>query len=102
MFTNLLFAACLALCLRAYGGELPFATVVLVNWGQPPSAARPRRPTPGGLGVAEAGLVAGLTAAGIPTDTAVAAAFTHRLVTFWLPPIVGWFAMRRLQRAELI
>jgi undecaprenyl-diphosphatase len=100
LFTNLLFAACLALCLRAYGGELPFATVVLVNWGA--ATLGSMSPTPRGLGVAEAGLVAGLTAAGIPTDTAVAAALTHRLVTFWLPPIAGWFSMRRLQRAELI
>jgi len=46
--------------------------------------------------------VAGLTAAGISADTAVATALTHRLLTFWLPPVAGWIAMRRLQRAELI
>ncbi len=100
VLTNLLFSTCLALCLRAYGGELPFATIVVVNWAA--STLGGLSPTPGGLGVAEAGLVAGLTAAGIPTDTAVAAALTHRLLTFWLPPIAGWIAMRRLQRAELI
>ena len=55
--TNLLFSTCLALCLRAYGGELPFATIVVVNWAA--STLGGLSPTPGGLGVAEAGLVAG-------------------------------------------
>jgi uncharacterized membrane protein YbhN (UPF0104 family) len=98
--SNLAFAGCLALCLHAYGGALPFATVVLVNWGA--ATLGSMSPTPGGLGVAEAGLVAGFTAAGIPSDLAVAAALTHRLITFWLPPFAGWVAMRRLRRAELL
>jgi glycosyltransferase 2 family protein len=98
--TNLAFAGCLALCLRAYGGALPFATVVLVNWGA--ATLGSMSPAPGGLGVAEAGLVAGFTAAGIPSDLAVAAALTHRLITFWLPPVAGWVTMRRLRRAELL
>jgi uncharacterized protein (TIRG00374 family) len=100
LLANLLFAACLALCLRAYGAELPFATVVVINWSA--ATLGSMSPTPGGLGVAEAGLVAGFTAAGVPADVAVAAALTHRLVTFWLPPLAGWLSMRRLQRDGLL
>jgi uncharacterized membrane protein YbhN (UPF0104 family) len=100
LLSNLLFAACLAVCLRAYGVELPFATIVVINWSA--ATLGSMSPTPGGLGVAEAGLVVGFTAAGVPADVAVAAALTHRLLTFWLPPVVGWISMRRLQRAGMI
>jgi uncharacterized membrane protein YbhN (UPF0104 family) len=98
--TNLLFATCLALCLRAYGGDLPLLTIVVVNWAAATLAGA--SPVPGGLGVAEAGLVAGLTSAGTPSAIAVAAVLTHRLVTFWLPPVAGCFAVRHLQRRDLL
>ena len=42
-------------------------------------------PVPGGLGVVEAGLIAGLTAAGIPQDQAVAAVLIQRFFTSYLP-----------------
>jgi uncharacterized membrane protein YbhN (UPF0104 family) len=95
-----LFALCLGFCLRAYGAELPLATLVVVNTGA--STLAGISPVPGGMGVAEAGLVAGLTAAGIPVEIATAAVITHRLITFWLPPVGGWLAMRGLARRELI
>jgi undecaprenyl-diphosphatase len=97
---SVLFALCLGLSVRAYGYDVPLATLVLVNWGA--ATLGSIAPVPGGLGVAEAGLVAGLTAAGVPADIAVAAALTHRLITFWLPPVVGWFALRHLRRHELV
>ena len=40
-----------------------------------------------GLGVVEAGLIAGLTAAGIPQDQAVAAVLIQRFFTSYLPPM---------------
>jgi uncharacterized protein (TIRG00374 family) len=95
-----LYAICLGLATRAYGVDVPFATLVVVNWGA--TTLGSVSPVPGGLGVAEAGLVAGLTAAGVPPDLAVASALTHRLVTFWLPPLGGWFALRSLQRQQLL
>jgi uncharacterized membrane protein YbhN (UPF0104 family) len=42
-------------------------------------------PVPGGGGVVEAGLIAGLTSAGVPQDQAVAAVFIQRLFTAYLP-----------------
>jgi Lysylphosphatidylglycerol synthase TM region len=44
-------------------------------------------PVPGGIGVAEAGMIAGLTSAGIPQDQAVAAVFIQRLFTAYLPDL---------------
>ena len=42
------------------------------------------------LGVVEAGLIAGLTSAGIPQDQAVAAVLIQRFFTSYLPPVWGW------------
>ena len=98
--TVTLYSLCLAASVRAFGGDVPLATVIVVNWAA--TTLGNVAPVPGGLGVAEAGLVAGLTAAGMPTDVAVAAALTHRVATFWLPPIAGWFALRGLRRRHLV
>jgi uncharacterized membrane protein YbhN (UPF0104 family) len=54
------------------------------------------------MGVTEAGLIAGLAAAGIPPDQAVAATMTHRFLTFWIPPIGGWFALRDLTESKYV
>jgi uncharacterized membrane protein YbhN (UPF0104 family) len=53
---------------------------------------------PGGIGVAEAGLTAGLVAVGVPEATALAAALIHRLLTYYLPPVWGYFSLRWLGR----
>jgi len=55
-------------------------------------------PVPGGMGVAEAGYTVGLQAIGIPSAVAMSTAIAFRLVTFYLPPIWGAFAMRWLRR----
>jgi len=59
-------------------------------------------PVPGGLGVVEAGLIAGLTAAGIAQDQAVAAVFIQRLFTAYLPPIWGWATLAWMRRREYV
>ncbi|HEY2565092.1 MAG TPA: lysylphosphatidylglycerol synthase transmembrane domain-containing protein, partial [Acidimicrobiales bacterium] len=59
-------------------------------------------PVPGGMGLVEAGMIAGLAAAGVPQNVAVAAVFTQRLFTAYLPPIWGWFILIWMRRKELI
>lgn len=59
-------------------------------------------PTPGGLGAVEGGLVAGLTAIGIPPSTAIAATLVSRLLNFWLPVLPGIVAFRLLQHRGAI
>jgi glycosyltransferase 2 family protein len=88
-------AACLA-----YGIHLTFAQLVLVNTAA--SAFSSLIPSPGGVGTAEASLTAGLVAMGVVDSTAFAIAFTHRLCTYYLPPLWGYFSMRWLQRKAFI
>jgi uncharacterized membrane protein YbhN (UPF0104 family) len=97
---QLLFALTLDAALHAYGGSLPLMQLVLINSFA--SFVGGAVPVPGGLGVVEAGLIGGLTAAGVPEDVAVAATFTHRLLTAYLPPIWGWFALRWLRRNSYV
>ena len=59
-------------------------------------------PVPGGMGVVEAGLIGGLTSAGIPQDQAVAAVFIQRLFTAYLPPIWGWMTLAWMRRREYV
>ena len=50
------------------------------------------------MGVAEAGLILALTAAGISKNQATAAVFVQRTFTAHLPPIVGWFTLMWMRR----
>ena len=57
---------------------------------------------PSGAGVVEAGLIAGLTAAGIPGDKAVAAMLIQRFFAAYLPPVWGWFTLAWMRRREYV
>jgi uncharacterized membrane protein YbhN (UPF0104 family) len=46
-------------------------------------------PTPGGVGVIEAGLTGALVAAGVATDVALAGVLVYRLITYVTPIVVG-------------
>jgi hypothetical protein len=48
--------------------------------------------TPGGLGIVEAGLSALLILAGVPGGDAVVATLAYRIISYWLPILVGPFA----------
>jgi uncharacterized membrane protein YbhN (UPF0104 family) len=98
--SQLLYALCLGLCLWGFGGSTSFAVLILVNTAS--ALLGGIAPIPGGMGVVEAGLIAGLTAAGVPQDQAIAATFAYRLITAYLPPIWGWPAMVWLRRADYL
>jgi uncharacterized membrane protein YbhN (UPF0104 family) len=59
-------------------------------------------PVPGGVGVGEASLTAGLVAVGVPEGPAIAAAISHRMVTNYLPPVYGWFASKWLTERDYL
>ncbi len=59
-------------------------------------------PTPGGLGVVEVALIAGLVLFGSPLALAIPAVFLYRLLTFWIPVGPGALAYRSLERAGRI
>jgi uncharacterized membrane protein YbhN (UPF0104 family)/tRNA A-37 threonylcarbamoyl transferase component Bud32 len=98
--TECLYALTLGTCCLAYGVSLTFAQLLLVNTAA--SAFAGLIPTPGGVGAAEASITALLVAMGVDSATAFAIAFTHRLCTYYLPPIWGYFSMQWLQRNAYI
>ena len=59
-------------------------------------------PTPGGLGGAEAGLVAALIAYGIPLRTAIAAAVLYRIISYWFALILGGTAFVVVDRRKYL
>jgi uncharacterized membrane protein YbhN (UPF0104 family) len=93
-------AVVLGLCLQAFGHEAALSQLILINTAV--SLFAGLMPVPGGVGVAEAGLTAGLQAIGIPSSVAISTAIAFRLVTFYLPPIWGSFAMRWLRRHSYV
>jgi glycosyltransferase 2 family protein len=97
---ELLFALCMYTVLRAFGQDVAFADVVVVNVCVALFAGL--MPVPGGIGVSEAALTAGFVALGVDEATAFAAAITYRVVTFYLPPVLGVFAFRWLQRQRFL
>jgi uncharacterized membrane protein YbhN (UPF0104 family)/tRNA A-37 threonylcarbamoyl transferase component Bud32 len=84
----------LGAALAAYGGHLPLGELILVVTGAGFIASVV--PVPGGIGVAEASLIAGLTAFGVDPTIASAAVVTYRLFTTYLPPIPGSYATKWL------
>jgi glycosyltransferase 2 family protein len=59
-------------------------------------------PTPGGIGVMEAALVAGLTRLGVEAAPAVAGVLGFRLISFWLPIPPALVVASRLRRRDVI
>jgi uncharacterized protein (TIRG00374 family) len=100
VLAQLLVAFALGTALHAVGQHASIATILVVMTLA--SIIGGAVPVPGGLGVVEAGLIAGLTAAGIPQDQAVAAVFIQRLFTAYLPPIWGWATLAWMRRREYV
>jgi uncharacterized membrane protein YbhN (UPF0104 family) len=93
-------AVILGICLAAFGGSADLAQLILVNTFV--SLFAGLMPVPGGMGVAEAGYIAGLQAIGVPSAIAVSTAIMFRAVTFYIPPLWGSLAMRWLRRNEYV
>jgi uncharacterized protein (TIRG00374 family) len=81
--------------LNAFGSDISFATAAFVYLAG--STIGQAAPTPGGIGAVEAALIAGLTASGIPSGTALSGVLLYRVATFWLPVLPGWYAFANLQ-----
>jgi uncharacterized membrane protein YbhN (UPF0104 family) len=97
---ELLVAMALSVSLRAFGDHLrlPVLIVVITLAGIIGGIS----PSPGGMGVVEAGMILGLTAAGVAEADATAAVFVQRLFTSYLPPIWGWITLVWMRRREYL
>jgi uncharacterized membrane protein YbhN (UPF0104 family)/membrane-associated phospholipid phosphatase len=92
---NLIYPALLGLCLLAFHQHLDFAQLIVVQVGA--GMMGNVAPVPGGIGVTEAALTAGLTSFGIPPAPALATVLVFRGITFAIPPIFGFFTLRWLR-----
>jgi uncharacterized membrane protein YbhN (UPF0104 family) len=97
---QIVIAMALGAALHAFGDHLGLATLLVVLTLA--SMLGGVSPVPGGMGVVEAGMILGLTAAGISETDAVAATFVQRLFTAYLPPIWGWFVLVWLRRKDYL
>lgn len=93
--SQVFYAMALWFTLLAFDTTVSLAAVLVINTAA--ALLGGLLPIPGGVGVTEAMLTAGLVAAGVDEATAFAAAVTYRVLYAYLPPVWGWFALRWLQ-----
>ena len=97
---ELLVAMALSVSLRAFGDHLRLPTLIVVITLA--GIIGGISPSPGGMGVVEAGMILGLTAAGVSEADATAAVFIQRLFTSYLPPIWGWITLVWMRKREYL
>jgi uncharacterized protein (TIRG00374 family) len=97
---ELLVAMALSVSLRAFGDHLRLPTLIVVITLA--GIIGGISPSPGGMGVVEAGMILGLTAAGVSEADATAAVFIQRLFTSYLPPIWGWAVLVWMRKREYL
>jgi uncharacterized protein (TIRG00374 family) len=97
---ELLVAMALSVSLRAFGDHLNLPTLYVVIFLA--GILGGISPSPGGMGVVEAGMILGLTAAGVSEADATAAVFIQRLFTSYLPPIWGWMTLVWMRKREYL
>jgi glycosyltransferase 2 family protein len=93
-------AMALSVSLRAFDDHLRLPTLLVVITLA--AVIGGVSPSPGGMGVVEAGLILGLTAAGVSEADATAAVFIQRLFTSYLPPIWGWITLVWMRKKEYL
>lgn len=86
--SQLISTFCLWLCLEAFDTRVPLPTLLLLITAG--ALIGGLAPVPGGMGVIEATLIAGLTSVGVDATVATSAVLSYRLVTSYLPPAWGW------------
>ena len=97
---ELLVAMALSVSLRAFDDHLRLPTLIVVITLA--GIIGGVSPSPGGMGVVEAGMILGLTAAGVSEADATAAVFIQRLFTSYLPPIWGWVTLVWMRKKEYL
>lgn len=101
LLISVAYILCLAASVRAMGvSHVPIASIAVVFLTG--NAVGSFLPIPGGIGAIETAMSLGLTAAGLPGATAIAAVLLFRTVTFWLPAPAGWAALHYLQKHNAI
>jgi uncharacterized membrane protein YbhN (UPF0104 family) len=81
-------AACLVAAILAVRAPVPWSNVLLVYGAG--ATVSSFNLTPGGLGVVEGTLTAGLVGSGMSSKSALGAVLIFRTATFWVPIAAGW------------
>ena len=89
-------AAAFVASVQATSGSTPMLATVALYLAA--SALAASGPLPGGLGVIEPALAAGLMVLGVAAPPAVASVVLFRALTFWMPLLPAALAFRRLRR----
>ncbi len=94
------YVAAFGACLAAFNETLSIVTLAVTYLVS--NSIGSVVPSPGGIGPVEAALTGGLTLAGVPYSVALSTAVLYRLLTFWGPVPVGWLALRRLTKKDVV
>jgi uncharacterized protein (TIRG00374 family) len=104
LFSNFVYwnvmGATLWILLEAVGAPISYGSALFVAAGT--SLFAGFMPIPGGVGVAEATMVALLATFGVEQSAAFAVTATYRVITFYLPALEGLFGTRWLERNDYI
>ncbi len=97
----LMYAAVMLCCLEAFGGTLDYWTLLSINIIVGTIASLVPIPG-GGTAVGAVGMSGVLTAAGVPTEIAVAAVLANQLVASFIPAVPGWVATKDLMNRDYL
>jgi len=57
--------------------------------------------TPSGIGFVEAAMIVVLTSLSVPVELAAVVVFSYRLITYWIPFIIGYFAFKKINQEKI-
>ena len=98
--SQLLFGLALWMTAFAFGWTLPYMSVLVIYVGM--ALLGGLLPIPGGVGISEAIITAGLVLIGVDESAAFAIAVTFRVASAYLPPVWGWFSLQWLQSNDYL
>jgi uncharacterized membrane protein YbhN (UPF0104 family) len=98
---SMLYGFVLLACVEAFGASINFWTLLAVNIFVGTIASLVPIPG-GGTAVGAVGITGALTAAGVPTEVAVAAVLANQLVGSFIPALPGFFATKDLQNHDYL
>jgi uncharacterized membrane protein YbhN (UPF0104 family) len=96
-----LYALVMDACIAGFGASIDFFTLLAINIGVATIASLVPIPG-GGTAVSSVSMTGALTAAGVPTEAAVAAVLANQLVANFIPAVPGWFATKDLLSSDYL
>lgn len=57
--------------------------------------------TPSGIGFVEAAMIVALTSLKVPVELAAIVVFSYRLIAYWVPFVLGFFAFRNINQGKI-